>query len=119
MRMRARSGSCARSASRTARCSMCAVLTESRSVIARQRRPRRVRVTRAVTRTLRGRLWRAITERDSVKTAHMEHRAVLEALRAHDPERARIRMAAHLLGVEEFASAHPAQTAPDLSLIHI
>lgn len=71
-------------------------------------------VTALVTRTLRGRLWRAITERDSVKTAHMEHRAVLEALRAHDPERARIRMAAHLLGVEEFASAHPAQTAPDI-----
>lgn len=69
-----------------------------------------------VTRTLRGRLWRAITERDSVGIAHAEHRAVLDALHAHDPERARIRMAAHLLGVEEFASAHPAETAPDIDV---
>lgn len=60
-----------------------------------------------MTRTLRGRLWRAITERDSVGEAHAEHRAILAALRTRDAERARIRMAAHLLGVEVFAAEHP------------
>src|SRR3990170_3449626 len=60
-----------------------------------------------MTRTLRGRLWRAITERNSVGEAHAEHRAILAALRTRDAERARIRMAAHLLGVEVFAAEHP------------
>lgn len=60
-----------------------------------------------VSRTFRGRLWRAVTVRDSLDVAHAEHLDILEALRAHDPERARIRMAVHLLGVEEFAAAHP------------
>lgn len=60
-----------------------------------------------MTRTLRGRLWRAITERASVDEAHAEHRAILAALRTRDAEHARVRMAAHLLGVEVFAAAHP------------
>lgn len=59
-----------------------------------------------MTRTLRGRLWRAITKRDSVHEAHADHRAILAALRTRDAERARIRMAAHLLGVEVFAAEH-------------
>lgn len=59
-----------------------------------------------MTKTLRGRLWRAITERDSVDEAHADHRAILAALRTRDAERARIRMAAHLLGVEVFAAEH-------------
>ena len=62
-----------------------------------------------MTRTLRGRLWRAITERDSVGEAHADHRAILAALRTRDAERARIRMAAHLLGVEVFAAEHPVE----------
>ncbi|MGX5769718.1 FadR/GntR family transcriptional regulator [Microbacterium ureisolvens] len=62
-----------------------------------------------MTRTLRGRLWRAITERDSVGEAHADHRAILAALRTRDAERARIRMAAHLLGVEVFAAQHPVE----------
>lgn len=70
-----------------------------------------------MTRTLRGRLWRAITERDSLGEAHADHRAILLALRTRDAERARIRMAAHLLGVEVFASEHPVEdivtTLPD------
>jgi GntR family transcriptional regulator, transcriptional repressor for pyruvate dehydrogenase complex len=66
-----------------------------------------------VSRTLRARLWRAITERDSLGEAHAEHRDILVALRAHDPERARIRMASHLLGVEEYATAHP-RAVPEL-----
>lgn len=60
-----------------------------------------------MTRTQRARLWRAITERDSLGEAHSEHRAILKALRTRDPERSRIRMASHLLGVEEYAAAHP------------
>ena len=60
-----------------------------------------------MTRTLRGRLWRAITERDSLGEAHADHRAILAALHTRDAERARIRMAAHLLGVEVFAAEHP------------
>ena len=62
-----------------------------------------------MTRTVRARLWRALTERDSVAEAHAEHRAVLAALLARDPQRASIRMASHLLGVEEYAAAHPAE----------
>lgn len=64
-----------------------------------------------VSRTLRGRLWRAITERDSVGEAHAEHRGILAALRTRDPQRARIRMGSHLLGVEEFAGTHPEAAA--------
>lgn len=63
-----------------------------------------------MTRTLRGRLWRAITERDSLGEAHADHRAILAALRTRDAERARIRMAAHLLGVEVFAADHPVKS---------
>ena len=65
-----------------------------------------------MTRTLRGRLWRAITESDSVGEAHADHRAILAALRTRDAERARIRMAAHLLGVEVFAAEHPVASRP-------
>ena len=61
-----------------------------------------------VGRTFRARLWRAISERDSLQEAQDEHRAILAELALHDPDRARIRMAAHLLGVEEYASDHPA-----------
>ena len=63
-----------------------------------------------MTRTLRGRLWRAITKRDSVDEAHADHHAILAALRTRDAERARIRMAAHLLGVEVFAAEHSTDT---------
>ena len=57
-------------------------------------------------------LWRAITESDSLGAAHAEHRAILAALRTRDAERARIRMAAHLLGVEVFAAEHPVAGDP-------
>lgn len=58
--------------------------------------------------TLRGRLWRALTEEGADSRTHGEHLAVLSALRARDPDRARIRMAAHLLGVQEFVDSAPA-----------
>lgn len=58
-------------------------------------------------RTFRTRLWRAISDRGSVEEAQAEHRAILDELVRHDPERARIRMAMHLLGVEQFTETHP------------
>lgn len=56
-----------------------------------------------VSRTFRARLWRAITERGAVRDTQAEHRAVLRELRARDSARARIRMEAHILGVEDYA----------------
>lgn len=58
-------------------------------------------------RTVRGRLWRGLTEEGADQRTHREHGAVLRALRAGDPERARIRMSAHLLEVEDFVRSTP------------
>ncbi|MCD2443412.1 FadR family transcriptional regulator [Agromyces sp. SYSU K20354] len=66
-----------------------------------------------VSRTARARLWRAIHQRGAVQDTQREHRAILDALTSHDPERARIRMAAHVLGVEEFTASHLAPVEPD------
>ena len=57
-------------------------------------------------RTLRTRLWRAVTEQDAIAATHREHRGVLAELQRRDPERARIRMEMHILAVEEFAATH-------------
>ena len=59
-----------------------------------------------ISRTFRARVWRAITERGAVRQAQAEHRAILAELRRRDPERARIRMAVHVLGVEDYAGDH-------------
>jgi DNA-binding FadR family transcriptional regulator len=56
-------------------------------------------------RTVRGRLWRAIAVQGAVERTHAEHLAILAALRAGSTEGARIRMANHLLGVQEFLEA--------------
>jgi DNA-binding FadR family transcriptional regulator len=52
-------------------------------------------------RTVRGRLWRSLHEEGADLRTHEEHVAILKALRTHDSETARIRMANHLVGVEE------------------
>ena len=52
-------------------------------------------------RTWRARLWRC-AERGALQRTLEEHRAVLAALRRRDGDAARVRMAAHVLGVEEF-----------------
>ena len=52
-------------------------------------------------RTVRERLWRSLRQENADRRTHEEHMAILRALRARDPEVARIRMANHLLGVEE------------------
>ncbi|WP_432563300.1 FadR/GntR family transcriptional regulator [Kineococcus sp. SYSU DK003] len=53
-------------------------------------------------RTVRARVWRAIADEQAIARTVEEHRAILAALRAHDPDRARLRMAHHLLAVEDF-----------------
>ncbi|WP_169582035.1 MULTISPECIES: FadR/GntR family transcriptional regulator [Microbacterium] len=58
-------------------------------------------------RTIRDRMRRATVEHGVLATTHAEHQAILHALRARDPEAARFRMGAHLLGVEDFILDHP------------
>lgn len=53
-------------------------------------------------RTVRARVWRTMSERGVMRVAQTEHRSILAELVAHDGDRARIRMANHLLGVERF-----------------
>ncbi len=62
-------------------------------------------------RTIRGRMWRAITVEGALATTHAEHQAILAALAAHDPDSARLRMGAHLLAVEDFMHEHPAEAS--------
>lgn len=82
--------------------------TEFHRLIARAsgNRPLAGIIDTLVGRTFRARLWRAIYDRGSLREAQAEHRAILDELVRRDPERARIRMATHLLGVEEFTEAH-------------
>lgn len=63
-------------------------------------------------RTYRTRVWRALEQRGATAATQGEHRAILEEIRRRDPDRARIRMQQHLLGVEDFAAAHPLDAAP-------
>ncbi|RKR91841.1 GntR family transcriptional regulator [Micromonospora pisi] len=58
-------------------------------------------------RTVRERLWRSLHEDGADRRTHEEHVAIWQALAAHDPERARIRMANHLAGVEESLQGLP------------
>ncbi len=53
-------------------------------------------------RTVRGRLWRGLSDEGALQRTHAEHGAILAALEAGDAERARVRMAVHLLEVEDF-----------------
>ncbi|GAA1120657.1 FadR/GntR family transcriptional regulator [Kribbella jejuensis] len=53
-------------------------------------------------RTMRVRLRRSISQPGADETAHREHLSILDALTAHDPDRARIRMATHLFTVEDY-----------------
>jgi DNA-binding FadR family transcriptional regulator len=52
-------------------------------------------------RTVRARLWRGLHTEGIEERTHGEHEAIWRALAARDPEAARIRMASHLLGVED------------------
>ncbi|MEV3936592.1 FadR/GntR family transcriptional regulator [Glycomyces sp. NPDC049804] len=52
-------------------------------------------------RTVRERLWRSLREEGIDRRTHGEHHAIWRALSHHDPDSARVRMANHLLGVED------------------
>lgn len=52
--------------------------------------------------TMRARLWRELTDDGAARRTLGEHRAILDALVARDPELARIRAAVHVAGVEDF-----------------
>lgn len=58
-------------------------------------------------RTVRGRMWRAIADENADRSTALEHRAILHALESGDPDAARIRMSGHLLGVESFLVERP------------
>lgn len=64
--------------------------------------------------TVRGRLWRAISDDHAEQRTLSEHQAILNALKDGAVERARLRMANHLLDVEEFLHERPVE--PDVEL---
>lgn len=51
--------------------------------------------------TVRARMWRGLTEANAIKRTLAEHRAIYEAIVDGDTERARLRAATHILGVED------------------
>jgi len=63
-------------------------------------------IANLIGRTTRARVIRAMSEQGAVHDAQSEHYGILGELRRHDSHRARIRMEAHVLGVEEFARTH-------------
>lgn len=58
-------------------------------------------------RTVRGRMWRSISAEGADAATIAEHRAILRALADGQPSVARIRMANHLVEVEEYLTARP------------
>jgi len=67
-------------------------------------------------RTVRGRIWRAIQEVDADAKSHAEHVAILDAIEKGDSQVAGILMGAHLVGVEQFLAETQKSdlTEPDL-----
>ena len=59
------------------------------------------------TKTIRGRMWRSIHDAAGLLTTHGEHLGILEALKRHDADRARTRMANHLYAVEDYVTTIP------------
>jgi GntR family transcriptional repressor for pyruvate dehydrogenase complex len=58
-------------------------------------------------RTMRARMWLGLHRQGQVRTAHSEHLAILHALENGLPDRARLLMSHHLLGVEDFIQDQP------------
>ncbi|MCL3859491.1 FadR/GntR family transcriptional regulator [Actinotalea sp. K2] len=63
-------------------------------------------------RTARHRLWRGITQAGADERTQGEHEAILAAVTDGDTGRARVRMAAHLLEVEDFLRSRQDPTGP-------
>ncbi|TDD27753.1 FadR family transcriptional regulator [Kribbella turkmenica] len=67
-------------------------------------------------RTMRDRLRRSISQPGADETSHREHLAILAALTAHQPDRARTHMSAHLFTVEDYllerSTTNPATSEP-------
>lgn len=57
--------------------------------------------------TARARLVRTAVDEGALERTVAEHRGVLQAIAGHDPERARLRMEVHLVGVEDFLHGSP------------
>ncbi|MCS5717696.1 FadR family transcriptional regulator [Herbiconiux sp. CPCC 205763] len=76
-------------------------------------RPLAALIESLASRTQRTRMWRAMTERGTVPGAQAEHRAILAELRRRDPDRARVRMETHLMGVEDFSETHPTEASEE------
>jgi GntR family transcriptional repressor for pyruvate dehydrogenase complex len=55
-------------------------------------------------RTSRARIWRGIMQSDARERTLTEHRAIVDALRAHRPDLARAWATVHVAGVEEWAA---------------
>ncbi|MGK4579040.1 FadR/GntR family transcriptional regulator [Kitasatospora sp. HPMI-4] len=53
-------------------------------------------------RTARARVWRGLTQEDAVRRTIAEHRAIVEAMAAHDVEAARALATVHITGVAEW-----------------
>jgi DNA-binding FadR family transcriptional regulator len=52
--------------------------------------------------TLRARVWRGLMQDQAASRTVAEHRAILEALADRDPDRAKLRAAVHVAGVEDW-----------------
>jgi GntR family transcriptional repressor for pyruvate dehydrogenase complex len=57
--------------------------------------------------TIRARLWRGLTQTWASAQMLAEHRAILDALAAHDPEAARSWPTVHIAGVEQWLASVP------------
>lgn len=58
-------------------------------------------------RTTRARIWLGLHRQGQTRTAHNEHVAILRALEAHQPDRARLEMDHHLLVMEDIIQDQP------------
>jgi GntR family transcriptional regulator, transcriptional repressor for pyruvate dehydrogenase complex len=57
--------------------------------------------------TSRARAWRGLTQAGATERTLAEHRAILDALGAHDPEVARAWSTAHIAGVQQWLASAP------------
>jgi DNA-binding FadR family transcriptional regulator len=57
--------------------------------------------------TTRARVWRGLTQAGTKKQTLAEHRAILDALAAHEPEVARSWATVHIAGVEQWLASMP------------